>query len=250
MGEGQNKRKIGSGMKPRGNKRFKKQKETNSMTEQSTTEGQQAPPKEAVLGPKDGNESRGNLEPENGEKLLQNLEKSEIMVAHDDALICPSCGKPFIWNESVGAFEHDDPCQRDAGLEAAMKESAGGVIDAEFSEVDDSPELIQVLGEPFGTDLETAMAVGTGTVKDFPPLHPAAAEALGQAMRQFADQSQDVPSIGLQPDGSTKVIVTIPEGVFEPVNELAKDRRISLERWCDEFFNEALDAYFSPAGKR
>ena len=204
MGKGQKARKIGNNMKPRGNKEVKPQKETREMTEQSTAEGHETPPKEAVLEPQEGNETPGNLETENGAAEFQNLENSETSLAHDD------------------------------GLEAALNESGEAVIDAEFSEVDESPELIQVLGEPYGVDLETAMAVGTGTIKDLQP-------PLG---------GKSFLIVGLQPDGSTKVIVAIPEGVFEPVNELAKDRGITLERWCNEFFQEALDAYFSPAGKR
>ena len=47
------------------------------MTEQSTTEGQETPAVEAVLGPEEGNETRGNLEAENEGESFQNLESSE-----------------------------------------------------------------------------------------------------------------------------------------------------------------------------
>ena len=40
MTEGQKKRQVGKGMKPRGNKRFKPQKETRAMVEKVTNEGQ------------------------------------------------------------------------------------------------------------------------------------------------------------------------------------------------------------------
>jgi hypothetical protein len=83
MAEGQtgNKRKIGTGMKPPGNKRVKPQKEKNQVTEQSTTEGHETPSKEAVLEGREGNEKGGTLEPENGENLLQNLENAQSAVA-------------------------------------------------------------------------------------------------------------------------------------------------------------------------
>jgi hypothetical protein len=64
------------------------------MTDQSTTEGHETPPKEAVLEPQEGNETPGNLEPENvesiGEESLQSLASSEATVApilaHDEGL--------------------------------------------------------------------------------------------------------------------------------------------------------------------
>ena len=84
MDEGQNKRQIGKGMKPRGSKRVKQQKETKQVKNQSTTEGQAIPSSEPVLGPQEGNETPGNLEPENGEKGVQNLEQKDAIVAHDD----------------------------------------------------------------------------------------------------------------------------------------------------------------------
>ena len=73
------------------------------MTEQSTNEGQQVQAQEAVLEPQEGNETPGNLEPENEPESLQNLESKEATVAHD------------------------------SDLEAALNESAG-VGDGEFGE--------------------------------------------------------------------------------------------------------------------
>ncbi len=86
MAEGQKSKQIGKGMKPRGNKRFKKQKEVKVVTDQSTIEGQQTSSSDMVLGVPCVNETPGNLEPENGEKSLQNLEKYESIVAHEDVL--------------------------------------------------------------------------------------------------------------------------------------------------------------------
>jgi hypothetical protein len=77
MAEGQRTRKIGSGMKPCGNKRVKPQKETENMAEQSTNEGHEAPAKEAILEPQEGNETPPNLEAEKEAESFQNLESSE-----------------------------------------------------------------------------------------------------------------------------------------------------------------------------
>ena len=201
MVKGQRARRIGNNMKPRGNKEVKSQEEMNSMAEQSTVEGQQEPVKEAVLEPQEGNETPGNLEPENGEEKFQNLESS---LADDE------------------------------GLQAALNQSGDEVIDAEFEEVDESLELIQVLGEPSGVDLETAMAVGTGTIKDLQP-------PLG---------GKSFPIVGLQPDGSTKVIVSIQEGYFEAVKDWAEADGVPVERWLSDRLYEYISTYGEPAKGR
>ena len=87
MAEGQKKRQVGKGMKPRGNKRFKPQKETRAMVEKVTNEGQAQGTPEPVLEPEVRNETPGNLEPENGPESLQNLEQKEAIVAHDDDVL-------------------------------------------------------------------------------------------------------------------------------------------------------------------
>ena len=85
-GQNGNKRQIGKGMKPQGNKRIKSQKKTSVMIEQSTNEGQEDPTLEPVLDPQEGNSKGGNLEPENGQNLLQNLENAQSDVAQMVAL--------------------------------------------------------------------------------------------------------------------------------------------------------------------
>ena len=234
MVEGQKKRKIGAGMKPRGNKRVKPQKETKSMTEQSIVEGHATPQEEAVFEVQEGNETPGNLEPENGEKTVQNLENSEAMVAHDD-----------------GHREADEQ----AGMEllAAMDESSNEVIETEFNEVDESTEMEQVLGEPAGTDLETAIAVGTGTVKDLQPTltgiggKPLESEIV--AVRPPLD-GKNFPHVGPQPDGSEKFIITIQEGYTEAVRQWAEADGVDVSRWLSDRLYEYISTYGEPAKGR
>jgi hypothetical protein len=204
MVEGQDKikRHIGRGMKPRGNKRVKPQKEKNQMAEQSTTEGQGTPSPEAVLDPQQGNETPCNLKPENGEKTLQILENSEATVAHD------------------------------SGLEAALEES-GDVIDGEFEEV----EVLK--GILVAHIQETPPSLSGG--KMAPAIIYAPEPPLGGAT---------FPRVGLQPDGSTKVIVTIQEGYWEPVQQWAADNGVPVEQWLSERLYEYVSTYGEPAGKR
>ena len=219
------------------------------MTEQSTAEGQQEPVKEAVLEPQEGNETPGNLETENGAAEFQNLENYETSLAHDDAPICHICGRTFTWDETVQAFSHDDPCLGSADLEAALKESEENRLDAlvglvrEEQRVRPYPE--EENQQPAGdhhavgddgaaADLETAMAVGTGTIKDLQP-------PLG---------GKSFPIVGLQPDGSTKVIVSIQEGYFEAVKDWAEADGVPVERWLSDRLYEYISTYGEPAKGR
>ena len=249
MAEGQRKRQIGKGMKARGTKRVKPQKEVKEVTEQSTTEGQQIPVPEAVLEVEEGNKTPGNLEPENGEKSLQNLENSEAIVAHDD------------------------------GLEAALKESGASeepqftaqpIPGREFSDLmwpslDQIARAIYENGKPqAGVDLETAMAVGTGTVKDLQPLRnessigsrPTIAdleEAINEKRRVEVKPNGGVeigPRIGLQPDGSYGVVVTIQEGYWEAVQQWAEADGLLVERWLSDRLYEYISTYGEPAKGR
>ena len=236
MVEGQKSRQIGKGMKPRGNKRVKLQKETKQMTSQSTTEGQQTTAPDAVLEPQDRDETPCNLEPENGENPLQNLEQKEAIVA------------------------------RDENLEAALKES-GDVIDAEFEEVPELPptpaaKLAHVGGSQI--DLETEMAVGTGTVKDLQPpcggeprgKRPTIAELEELINRHGSEGVSLEPNgavklaTGPQPDGTTKVVVTIQEGYWEADQQWAEADGVPVQQWLSDRLYEYISTYGEPAKGR
>jgi hypothetical protein len=191
-------------MKPRGNQQVKPQREANKVTEHSTDEGQQTPAKEVVLEPEEGNETPGNLEPENGEKPLQNLENSEPIVAHDE------------------------------GLEAALNESGGEVIDAEFREVDEP--------EPAKPNVE-ALQAAYGSMK-FPG--PPSEVAVSMEIRGVPTNFR----IGLQSDGSTKVIVTIQEGYWEAVQQWAESDGVPVEQWLSDRLYEYISTYGEPAKGR
>ena len=221
MSEGQSKRRIGSGMKPRGNKRFKPQKETKEMSNQSTDEGQQVVASEAVLDPQQGNETPGNLEPGNGEKGLQNLEEKGPMVAHDD------------------------------GLEAALEESAGEVIDAEFKDVDEP--LPPCDGKPMGKELagitaDKKYAIGVDYGKDKGALAVVKIGKKGKPDELVG--TWEAIGLGPQPDGSTKVVVTIEEGYWEAVQQWAEADGVPVERWLSDRLYEYVSTYGEPAKGR
>jgi uncharacterized protein YciI len=237
MVEGQKKRQIGKGMKARGNKRVKPQKEASKVTDKSTVEGQQIPVPEAVLEVREGNETPGNLEPENGGESFQNLESPEKIVAHDE------------------------------GLEAALKESGNEVIDAEFLEVDEprpAGDHHAVGDDDAAADLETAMAVGTETVKDLQP--PCGGEPRGkrptiteleELLNKHGSEGVSLEpngavrlATGPQPDGTTKVIVTIQEGYWEAVQQWAEADGVPVEQWLSDRLYEYISTYGEPAKGR
>ena len=245
MVEGQKSRQIGKGMIPRGKTGVKPQKEKRKMTTQSTNEGQRRYAEDPVLGPKDRNETPGNLEPENGENSLQNLESKEAIVAQDDAPRCASCGQEFTWNEKVQAFEHDDPCV--VGLEAALKESGNAVIDAEFLEVDEprpAGDHHAVGDDGAAADLETAMAVGFGSMKftESPGEAWITKDGIGEVLKAYG--------LGDQPDGSCGFIVKIQEGYTDAVRQWAESDGVPVERWLSDRLYEYISTYGEPAKGR
>jgi hypothetical protein len=228
MAEGQtgNKRKIGTGMKPRGKQRVKPQKEKNQMTEQSTVEGHETPSKEAVLEGQEGNSKGGTLEPENGEKSLQNLENSEAMVADNK------------------------------GLEKALNESASGeeeVIDAEFREVDEPEPPCE--GKPMGEELagvtvdrKYAIGVDFGEGRDkgvIAVIKTGEGGKPDELMGTFA-----AIAIGPQPDGSEKFIITIAEGYTDAVRQWAESDGVPVEQWLSDRLYEYISTYGEPAKGR
>lgn len=241
MAEGQKNRQVGKGMKPRGNKRFKPQKETRAMVEKITNEGQVQGAPEPVLEPEVRNETPGNLEPENGSELLQNLEQKEAIVAHDE--------EPKM--SEVRSFS--DPSE----LEAALNESViGSISDEEALErgivVERDAAGIISSAHPVSVDMETAMAVGTGTVRDLQP--PCGGVPMGQMqpaiIYEASGGKEGLARVGPQPDGTTKVVVSIQEGYWNAVQQWAEADNVSVEQWLSDRLYEYVSTYGEPARGR
>ncbi len=213
MSEGQKKRNIGRGMKPRGNQQVKSRKGSRDVTTQSTTEGQGTPAPEAVLEGQEGNSKGGNLDLETAASGLQNL-------------------------ESNGGEKGPNPASDDA-LEAAMKESQDGAEKDGVRCTTDEP-----------VDLETAMAVGTGKVSE---LKRPTIDQLEELIHRHGAEGVSLEpdgtvklAIGLQPDGSLKVVVTVQEGQVEMVKAYAESDGtggVSVEKWLSDRIFEFIEAY-------
>ena len=214
MSEGQKKRNIGRGMKPRGNQQVKPQKGRKNVTTQSTTEGQGTTAGEEVLEGQGGNSKGGNLDPETAAAGLQNL-------------------------ESNGGEKGPEAASDDA-LEAALRESQNGPEEFPLRcthgrSVDVPCDQCQAadMGNK-GVDLETGMAVGSGTVKDL----------------QAPLGGKSFPKVGPQPDGSEKFIITIQEGYTDAVRQWAEADGVPVEQWLSDRLYEYISTYGEPAKGR
>jgi len=233
MGEGQNKRQIGKGMKPRGNQRFKPQREAKEMTVQSTTEGHEAGVKEPVLEAQDLNKTPSTLEPENGGNSLQILEKSEPIVARNEDL--------------AAALE-------ESGYEDDRAKSIGLLSQAEPSLDDIESAIASGIKPDTYSDLDTAMAVGTGSVKELK--RPTIAE-LEELLNRYGSEGVLLEpngtvklAIGPQPDGSEKFIITVAEGYTDAVRQWAESVGVPVERWLSDRLYEYISTYGEPARAR
>ena len=195
------------------------------MADQPTVEGHDTSSKDAVLEHQEGNKTPCNLGPENDEESPQNLENSEAMVAHDDGL-------EAAMNESAGSqvFEVEHP-QTDTKLRLEPKV---GIIDAEFREGYE-PEQAKPNVE--------ALQAAYGSMR-FPD--PPSEAAVNMDIRGVPTNFH----IGLQPDGTTKVIVTIQEGYWEAVQQWAEADGVPVERWLSDRLYEYISTYGEPAKGR
>ena len=241
MAEGQKKRQVGKGMKPRGNKRFKPQKETRAMAEKVTNEGQAHGTPEPVLEAEVRNETPGNLEPENGSESLQNLEQKEAIVAHDDDAL-------------------EEPSEAGNDLLAALNESGEPqftvkpIPGREFSNFGGptEEELARSVYEDGKGDSETAMSIGIGTVKDLQP--PCGGVPMGQMqpaiIYEASGGKEGLARVGPQPDGTTKVVVSIQEGYWDAVQQWAEADNVPVEQWLSDRLYEYVSTYGEPAKGR
>ena len=149
----------------------------------------------------------GNLEPETAADELQNL-------------------------ESNGGEKGPNPASDD-GLEAALKESQDGAEKEGVRCTTDEP-----------VDLETAMAVGTGTVSGFRGIMQPS------IIYEASGGKEGLARVGQQPDGSTKVVVTIQEGYFEAVTQWAESDGVPIEQWLSDRLYEYISTYGEPAKGR
>jgi hypothetical protein len=106
----------------------------------------------------------------------------------------------------------------DLDLQAALSESEE-VVDAEFEEL---PQT------------EPIMSTGVGPEK--------AVIAITRDGKQI--------TLGVQPDGSEKFVISVQEGYPEPVRQWAEAVGVSVERWLEDRLYEIISSYGEPARRK
>ena len=249
------------------------------MAEQSTVEGQQEAVKEAVLDGQEGNETPGNLEPENGEEKFQNLESS---LADDEGL-------QAALNESGDGPTEEFVDQIKDFVEAQKEPSEFVYNGAEFAKAEEPKGiLVAHIADPnppsFSGGKMAPVVIYEGGAEATEPQAPCGGVPMGgelagiTADKKYAigvDYSSgkdngvlavmkigvsgkpdelvgtwEAIALGLQPDGSTKVVVSIQEGYWEAVKDWAEADGVPVERWLSDRLYEYISTYGEPAKGR
>jgi hypothetical protein len=208
--------KVGQGMKPR----FP-----------SATAVQQEEAKQPAEGVSEPVESIGSLE---GEKV-QNLD--QVPVAADPPLNAEEIADSTAESEAVTtARKNLEDLMRDTTT--AVGGAAGGEMTTEEKEAfkqqrTSAPRIIVPRDKmPSIADIEAAMDKGSRI-----QLEPDGAVFIG-------------PGLGLQKDGTFGIVLTLPEGLIDPIREQAESDKISPEEWCRMRFLEYIESWWSaPKGR-
>jgi predicted HicB family RNase H-like nuclease len=243
MDEGQKKKHIGRGMKPRGNKPLKHRNGRKPMVDQSTTEGQPESVKEPVLEAQEVNETPGNLELENEAPAVQNLDSEEATVAHDADL-------EAALNESEDVVDAEWPTECSHGKplndDCEKCEASALVEDKKFNIAvfHEAYESIKFPTSPDGR----VIGVDHGSGED---------KTMIAVIKRGDDNLPDellatmgAVSIGPQPDGSEKFIVTVQEGYTDAVRQWAEADGVDVNRWLSDRLYEYISTYGEPAQSR
>lgn len=210
MSKGQKNRRIGMGMKERNLQADSGEVENPEVVEASTTVGQETPENEA---------------PDSQNAVLTTPEEQD----------------------EKGKVDEEKPLQI---LESPEK--------PEEPEIVAGSELMKALeesGEPSLPSWPTVCIHGNSVEKPCPKC-----EAIGRSPESDGLHISEMPGsiqidrevvpLGPQPDGTTKIILTIPEGYWEAVKEWADSSGQGVEEWCNALFLQNLETWAAPAGKR
>lgn len=227
MNEGQ-KRKVGQGMKPRGETAEK----TADITAVPTDEGQAESIIQPVLDREEGEQGSEHLEAD----LVQNLDSAEG--PEKSPTVEPFCG----FDARLETFFHPTPPEVEqvtagslSGLEslqAALEQSGFVKIDAS-----DTPQGVNCY-QPTPAEVDKMASVLVREVQK----EPLAVERINNIPR--------IHSLGEQLNGDFKTVVTIQEGYIEGVRQWAEADGKTMEEWLSDFIAGYLENYGSPARSR
>lgn len=237
MAEGQKRRKIGMGMKRRGSKRVKPQKETKDMSKPSTIEGQSESIIQPVLDAEKGNETPVDLEPKNEEKPAS-------IVAPEDILEFVSAGDELMraMLESIGddsqAENSTDEAHRVTGSDTASGTDETMII----HRTDGKVRVGKV--EENGDVLDSTTGEFIGKV-DVPikVLEPVNYTPTITRIAGTITEGRRVNLLGVQMDGSKVYAVGVQEAYWPAVEEWAANDGVTVEEWLSSRLYEYISTY-------
>jgi hypothetical protein len=260
MSEGQGKRRIGQGMKPRDKQA--EDKHSHPLTHKDhtephedcaecapTAEGQPESIIEPILARQEGEQSDDHLEPE----TVQNLDSPETAgVAQSDPLEEALAESRKFYEPVIGPKEvalRNDP-QYPELTEAEMDATAGKVADQFVREltIEEMEAIAPMSSNWTPAPLRMELQGPGGGIIEIPSgiwqIDPAGQEWANIGAIRFESR------LGLQPDGSYKIVTTIPEGYWQAVKDWAESDGATPEEWINRQLSGYLENWGSPAKGR
>lgn len=270
MTEATGKRKIGMGMKPRGAK-------IESIIPQaaSADEGQAEEPVEAVTTDQDQGAGGNRLEAES----VQNLDSENSATVADDGPVYGEIERSAWQGDSLGkavfgftGFKKmpevkfteegfvDPPQMREPEGQGTIFMEPSPQVPSEAFE-----ELAKIMAN--SADASGAMMVYDSPQSQHGGMRPATAEEretvnrltehtrppivkslekIEQEIEEFAKQH----SLGEQPNGTYKLVVTLEEGYIEPVRQWAESDGVTVEKWVTNLIQTYLESWSQAAKGR
>lgn len=220
----QNKRgggRIGQGMKPRQSATGALAEAAGTPTEVSAGEGQEQGVPVPVEGVEVAEQNSTTLEPGTGENGVQNLESAE-----SETVALPGSLEELMRKSRDGDIERvADSIMSTLG----RAEQIDHVRDHQPPHVEEHPAAIVIRGNTLSTEDLAAFVHMNGKIEYHPPEHP---------------------HVGQREDGTFGVVVTLAEGLIEPIGEQAAADKITVEEWLNMRLAEYLETWWQPAKSR
>jgi hypothetical protein len=244
MSKGQRKSRVGVGMKPRGIQGDKMQKAVMVTDASSGTEGQTETSIQPVFeaqyveqrGPTLEQENSGLLESEKQPAVADQPTEMADFELKKALKMSSATGPTADQTEDYGVTKYDPEtgCRPNSEVNPD-----GSVVDAEFEEV--APYI--------PTMAEHEEAVREGRVVSIASIE----EALSKGANVSIAPNGDVKiggTLGPRADGSYGIVLTVPEGYWDAVQQWAEADGVTAEEWCNMRFTEFVETWSSPAKGR
>jgi hypothetical protein len=141
--------------------------------------------------------------------------------------------------EQESSTEGQTPVEESALPEADQQPEKGQYLEVQTLD----PTVAYLLQQMEESKLLTGVATTVAELE--------AAVTRGDAVDLKPDGTATItPTLGQQPDGSFKVVLTIPEGYIEMIREEANNSQQTVEQWVSGQFGSTIESWWSRAQGR